>query len=183
MTKLGEGNDQTGGGESGGSSEKFCDENFDQNGKNWFCAHRGFQINPFLPVQIFFSPWKWPSKLKYHFFKYSFSQPTSESKWVGEPDYLYLQCLHGERGSSLHTSPPSSSRFPLTQFSPRSPPIQSVQCYPCRQWIFANRKILDHNRGQLYQTICLCYMFNMLCYVYSRQYVWYVITYQTYCLE
>ena len=49
--------------------------------------HRWFQLYPILHAQNFFWLWKWPSKLKSHFFRGSFSQPTSNIKWVGEPDY------------------------------------------------------------------------------------------------
>ena len=38
------------------------------------------------PSMYFFSHHR-PPKLKYCFFRGSFSQPTSKSKWVGEPDY------------------------------------------------------------------------------------------------
>ena len=77
---------QTGGGVSGGSPEKMCEENFYRNGLNLFSMHRRFQLYPILHAQNFFWLWKWPSKLKSHFFRGSFSQPTSNIKWVGEPD-------------------------------------------------------------------------------------------------
>ena len=84
--QTGGGSGQTGGGVSGGSPEKMCEENFYRNGLNLVSMHRRFQLYPILHAQNFFWLWKWPSKLKSHFFRGSFSQPTSNIKWVGEPD-------------------------------------------------------------------------------------------------
>ena len=67
---------QTGGGVSGGSPEKMCEENFYRNGLNLFSMHRRFQLYPFLHAQIFLLLWKGPSKLKSHFFRGSFSRLT-----------------------------------------------------------------------------------------------------------
>ena len=51
--------------------------------------HRWFQICAQLgSYNVYFSHYR-PPKLKYGFFRGSFSQPTSKSKWVGEPDYLW----------------------------------------------------------------------------------------------
>ena len=86
MAKLEEERGQIGGGESGGSPEIICEEIFYQNGLNLVSMHRRFQLYPILHAQIFLWLWKWPSKLKSHFFRGSFSQPTSNIKWVGEPD-------------------------------------------------------------------------------------------------
>ena len=86
MAKREEECGQTGGGVSGGSPEIMRKENFYQNGLNLVSMHRRFQLYPILHAQIFFWLWKWPSKLKSHFFRGSFSQPTSNIKWVGEPD-------------------------------------------------------------------------------------------------
>ena len=44
---------QTGGRESKGSSEKFCEEIFFRDGLNWLSTHRGFQIYPILAGQKF----------------------------------------------------------------------------------------------------------------------------------
>ena len=44
---------QTGGRESEGSSEKFCEEIFFRDGLNWLSTHRGFQIYPILAGQKF----------------------------------------------------------------------------------------------------------------------------------
>ena len=55
--------------------------------------HRWFQICAQLgSFNVFFSHHR-PPKLKYCFFRGSFSQPTSKSKWVGEPDYINLIVL------------------------------------------------------------------------------------------
>ena len=86
MAKLGDASGQIGGWRSGGPSAIMCDENFHQIGTNWFSTHIRFQIYPILPAPKLFWPWKWASKLKSHFLKASFSQPTFKSKWVGEPD-------------------------------------------------------------------------------------------------
>ena len=77
---------QIGGGESGGSPEIICEENFYQNGLNLVSTHGRFQWYPIFPAQNFLWLSNWPSKLKSHFFRYSFSQPTSNIKLVGEPD-------------------------------------------------------------------------------------------------
>ena len=71
---------------SGGPSAIMCDENFHQIGTHLFPTHIRFQLYPILPVPKLFWPWKWASKLKSHFLKGSFSQPTFKGKWVGEPD-------------------------------------------------------------------------------------------------
>ena len=67
---------QTGGGVSGGSPEIMCEENFYQIGSNLVSTHRRFQWYPILPAPIFLWLWKWPSKLKSHFFRGSFSRLT-----------------------------------------------------------------------------------------------------------
>ena len=53
----------------------------------WFliCAQLGSYNVSFLHYR--------PPKLKYGFFRGSFSQPTSKSKWVGEPDYFVVTYL------------------------------------------------------------------------------------------
>ena len=60
-------------------------------GYNWIrpCVDNAFEpiAEKFSLKIIFFWLWKWPLKLKYLFFRGSFSQPTFKSKWVGEPDY------------------------------------------------------------------------------------------------
>ena len=77
---------QMGGGELGGSSEIMCEEIFLLIVTNLLSTHRRIQIYPVFGAQYFFWLRNWPSKLKSHFFRGSFSQPTSNSKWVGEPD-------------------------------------------------------------------------------------------------
>ena len=59
---------------------------FHQIGTHLYPTHIRFQLYPILPVPKLFWPWKWASKLKSHFLRGSFSQPTFKSKWVGEPD-------------------------------------------------------------------------------------------------
>ena len=87
MAKLGDASGQIGGWRSGDPSAIMCDENFHQIGTHLFSTHIRFQLYPILPVPKLFWPWKWASKLKSHFLKASFSQPTFKGKWVGEPDY------------------------------------------------------------------------------------------------
>ena len=77
---------QIGGGGSRGSSEIILGENFSAIGSNALSTHGRFQLYPILPTHILFWLWKWPLKLKYLFLGVCFSQPTSQSKWVGEPD-------------------------------------------------------------------------------------------------
>ena len=76
MAKLGDACGQIGGCWSGGSPEIICEENFYWNGLNLVSMHRRFQLCPIFPAQNFLWPWKWPSKLKSHFFRGSFSRLT-----------------------------------------------------------------------------------------------------------
>ena len=76
MAKLGEERGQIGGGESGGSPEIICEEIFYQNGFNLVSTHGRFQWYPIFPAQNFLWLSNWPSKLKSHFFRYSFSRLT-----------------------------------------------------------------------------------------------------------
>ena len=86
MAKWEEEGGQMGGGGSRGSSEIILGENVSAIGSNALSTHGRFQLYPILPTHIIFWLWKWPLKLKYLFFRGSFSQPTSRIKWVGEPD-------------------------------------------------------------------------------------------------
>ena len=95
--QTGGGSGQTGGGVSGGYPEKMCEENFYRNGLNLFSMHRWFQLYPILHAQIFFWLWKWPSKLKSHFFRGSFSRLTFQ---VRRGPCLVFCCQH-----PLHPSP------------------------------------------------------------------------------
>ena len=51
-------------------------KHFDKIGSNLVSTHRRFQWYPILPAPIFLWLWKWPSKLKSHFFRGSFSRLT-----------------------------------------------------------------------------------------------------------
>ena len=79
MAKLGEEGGQTGGGRSWGSSEIILGEHFYLIGSNTFSTHGRFQLYPILPTHILFWLWKWPLKLKYLFFRVSFSRLTFKS--------------------------------------------------------------------------------------------------------
>ena len=70
---------QIGGGRSWGSSEIILGENFYLIGSNTFSTHGRFQLYPILPTHILFWLWKWPLKLKYLFFRVSFSRLTFKS--------------------------------------------------------------------------------------------------------
>ena len=79
---------ESSGGPSLGDCGNICEENlvfrviFRKFMHRWFqiCAQLGSDNVSFLHYR--------PPKLKYGFFRGSFSQPTSKSKWVGEPDYI-----------------------------------------------------------------------------------------------
>ena len=70
---------QMGGGGSRGSSEIIWGENFYAIGSNALSTHGRFQLYPILPTHILFWLWKWPLKLKYLFFRVSFSRLTFKS--------------------------------------------------------------------------------------------------------
>ena len=79
MAKLGEEGGQTGGGRSWGSSEIILGEIFYPIGSNAFSMHGRFQWYPILPTYILLKLWKLPSKLRYLFFRVSFSRLTFKS--------------------------------------------------------------------------------------------------------
>ena len=100
--QTGGGSGQTGGGVSGGSPEKMCEENFYRNGLNLFSMHRRFQLYPFLHAQKFLLLWKGPSKLKSHFFRGSFSRLTFQVRrgpCLGHTAWAPMS--RGEKASSL----------------------------------------------------------------------------------
>ena len=79
MAKWGEEGGQIGGGGSRGSSEIILGEKFSAIGSNALSTHGRFQLYPILPTHILFWLWKWPLKLKYLFFRVSFSRLTFKS--------------------------------------------------------------------------------------------------------
>ena len=79
---------QIGGRDSLGDCDNICEGNLVFRVIFGKFMHRWFQICAQLgSFNVFFSHHR-PPKLKYCFFRGSFSQPTSKSKWVGEPDYI-----------------------------------------------------------------------------------------------
>ena len=79
---------QIGGRDSLGDCDNICEGNLVFRVIFGKFMHRWFQICAQLgSFNVFFSHHR-PPKLKYCFFRGSFSQPTSKSKWVGEPDYV-----------------------------------------------------------------------------------------------
>ena len=70
---------QMGGGGSRGSSEIIWGEKFSAIGSNALSTHGRIQLYPILPTHILFWLWKWPLKLKYLFFRVSFSRLTFKS--------------------------------------------------------------------------------------------------------
>ena len=62
--QTGGGSGQTGGGVSGGSPEKMCEENFYRNGLNLVSMHRRFQLYPILHAQNFFMAVKMTFKVE-----------------------------------------------------------------------------------------------------------------------
>ena len=77
---------QIGGRDSLGDCDNICEGNLVFRVIFGKFMHRWFQICAQLgSCNVFFLHYT-PPKLKYCFFRGSFSQPTSKSKWVGEPD-------------------------------------------------------------------------------------------------
>ena len=91
MTKLEEENDQIGGGRSFDDCDNICEWNllFDVIFRKFMCWR--FRICAQLTSgNEYFFHYK-RSKWKPHFFRGSFHQPTSSSKWVGETDYPWTK--------------------------------------------------------------------------------------------
>ena len=86
LARSGEERGQIGGRDSLGDCDNICEGNLVFRVIFGKFMHRWFQICAQLgSFNVFFSHHR-PPKLKYCFFRGSFSQPTSKSKWVGEPD-------------------------------------------------------------------------------------------------
>ena len=87
---------QIGGRDSLGDCDNICEGNLVFRVIFGNFIHRWFQICAQLgSYNVYFSHYR-PPKLKYDFFRGSFSQPTSKSKWVGEPDYKNLAGSSGD---------------------------------------------------------------------------------------
>ena len=85
LGEIGGAGGETGGRESEGRSDLIKFLKLFQNGRIWSSYMTESNSVKFFNVDFFWLRNR-PPKLKYHFFRGSFPQPTSKSKWVGEPD-------------------------------------------------------------------------------------------------